>query len=427
MDKLIYAEIENQGEIDINAFRLIGATTKNESQIGYFGSGIKYALATALRTGVPIEVFSGSKKIEITTQKTEMRGQEFDVVCIDGVPTSITTQMGRDWKPWFIFREFYCNALDEGEAKLEVTEEVEGVEGKTRVYIGLVDEMKDVFANRDKYFAQRRLADYEAGGIKIYRPLLGESMIIYRKGIQVANREGQPIYDYDFTRLAINEAREASDWDITYEMVGFWCKHASQEMISALLNTEDVEKTLEFQMNWSTNSGANMGLAWNEILKDKIVIPYEHGGKFTDDLTTDNWVMLPWRLCQRLKLAFKDLKIRGFETAAEDLVEVPFRDREEKLVEEAVDFLKKSNQFDQIGKYPIKKAVLGKAVLGQVIGDTIYLSEKVFSEGRRTIVETLIEEYVHIHEEVYDRTRGMQDNLIKIIVNQMEEKEGINL
>jgi hypothetical protein len=46
-----YLLIENKGEIDINALILMGGTTKreDESKIGFFGSGNKYAIALLLR------------------------------------------------------------------------------------------------------------------------------------------------------------------------------------------------------------------------------------------------------------------------------------------------------------------------------------------------------------------------------------------
>src|SRR3990167_132326 len=124
----VYICIENSGEVDINAFRLLGASTKegDETKIGFFGSGIKYALAAALRMKIPVKVFSGIKEIKISTKKAKMRGESFDVICINGVPTGMTTRMGKDWESWFIFREFYCNAIDEGGNSLSTSNEPKG-------------------------------------------------------------------------------------------------------------------------------------------------------------------------------------------------------------------------------------------------------------------------------------------------------------
>ena len=49
-----WLKIGNSGEIESGAFRLIGACTKrgDDSMIGYFGSGLKYAMAVLLREGI---------------------------------------------------------------------------------------------------------------------------------------------------------------------------------------------------------------------------------------------------------------------------------------------------------------------------------------------------------------------------------------
>ena len=60
----MYLKISNKGNIDINAFRLMGASTKRGSdKIGFFGSGLKYGISTLLREGIGLRVFSGIEEI----------------------------------------------------------------------------------------------------------------------------------------------------------------------------------------------------------------------------------------------------------------------------------------------------------------------------------------------------------------------------
>ena len=49
-----YLKIVNKGEIYEKAFTLIGASTKrgDDSKIGFFGSGLKYAMAVLLRNEI---------------------------------------------------------------------------------------------------------------------------------------------------------------------------------------------------------------------------------------------------------------------------------------------------------------------------------------------------------------------------------------
>lgn len=421
--KMIYCKIQNNGEVDINAFRLMGATTKDgdDTKIGYFGSGIKYALASALRKNIPIKIFSGEKEIKVTTRNTKMRERTFSVICINGQPTSITTQIGKDWKDWFIFREFYCNAIDEGGQSLAVNDNPTGEKGKTTIYLGLEGEMKNVFDSLDKYFSFRREPLFNLSTGKVFNKI-GDNMTIYRKGIQVWN-ERDSIFDYDFNRISINEARETSDFQVEWELNKLWKYHANEQMISCLTHNQD---KYEFTMNWEL-SNDKFSNTWYEALKDKVIIPKEYGGYFADDLSNFH-VILPHKLCVALHNTFGNkLKIRGLQDKKAGIVELPMSDRETAMIKKGIEFLKTSNSFSDIEQFTIRMAVLENFTLGQVEDGIIYLSKDLFQDGQRKVIEVLIEEYIHAKKSVGDRTREMQNFLIKYIVSSLEEKSGIYL
>jgi len=65
-----HIKIVNKGEIPINSFVLMGATTKRDdsTKIGHFGSGLKYAIAVLMREKIPFRVFSGEKEVKFTTR-----------------------------------------------------------------------------------------------------------------------------------------------------------------------------------------------------------------------------------------------------------------------------------------------------------------------------------------------------------------------
>src|SRR5574343_1021192 len=112
----MWLKISNQGLIDPNALILMGASSKRDdvSKIGFFGTGIKYALAVLLRNNIAIKIYNGVKEIEVSTKTVSFRDKEYQQVFIDGRETSITTDIGPDWKIWYAIREIYCNAIDEG-------------------------------------------------------------------------------------------------------------------------------------------------------------------------------------------------------------------------------------------------------------------------------------------------------------------------
>ena len=104
----------NSGLIDLTAVRTLGVSVKEEGAIGYFGTGLKFAIATVLRNGGTLVIWRGRDRHEMGKASANVRGKDFDVVTMDGVELGFTTQLGRDWEPWMAFRELACNATDEG-------------------------------------------------------------------------------------------------------------------------------------------------------------------------------------------------------------------------------------------------------------------------------------------------------------------------
>jgi len=135
-----YLKIQSRGEIEKRAFTLIGNSTKrgDSSQIGMFGSGLKYAISALLRNNINFQVFSGTEEMKFSLKSEGFRGNDFQVICIDGQETSFTASMGGDdWdNPFAPIREIYSNALDEDEeAIIDEAYSVHGNEGTTSFYI----------------------------------------------------------------------------------------------------------------------------------------------------------------------------------------------------------------------------------------------------------------------------------------------------
>lgn len=81
-----YLQIRSKGEIDIQAFTLIGASTKtgDSSKIGMYGSGNKYAISSLLRQKINFKVFSGESEIVFSTSPNTFRDKAFDVILVNG-------------------------------------------------------------------------------------------------------------------------------------------------------------------------------------------------------------------------------------------------------------------------------------------------------------------------------------------------------
>src|SRR5690554_6101264 len=110
----------NPGVLDSRLITLFGASVKPNSTnpIGFFGTGLKYAIAVTLRLGGKIELHAGGETITISQQTTAIRDKQFSTIFMRDSKGStmlgFTTELGKTWEPWMAYRELLCNALDEG-------------------------------------------------------------------------------------------------------------------------------------------------------------------------------------------------------------------------------------------------------------------------------------------------------------------------
>lgn len=107
--------LQNPGLIDPRCISTIGVSVKEgENPIGFFGTGLKYAIAIVLRLGGEITIWRGTEPLRFSTKDAEIRGANFKIICMNDQELGFTTHLGEHWECWQAFRELYCNALDEG-------------------------------------------------------------------------------------------------------------------------------------------------------------------------------------------------------------------------------------------------------------------------------------------------------------------------
>ena len=406
-----WIEFSNKGEVPINAFKLLGASSKrnDSSKIGYFGTGLKYALAVLLREGVNFKVYSGDKEVNIGTRKTKFLDQLVTVITVNGEKTSITVEAGIDWELWFAVREIYSNTIDE-QGVMKLVAEVKPEAGHTKIYIEQDEKLSDLTDNWSKYFSNNRTAVFSSDSYKVLTKTDHNSLIVFRRGIRAYTNRTESLFDYDVDKLTINESRVArADYEARQRCAEALALCDTAEAIEHFAHSKDdvIEKQPEFWMYLFDDTLGQFSETWYEVFKDKRIVPSEYGGFYG---ITAGSVTLPEKLCKHLYAQFKDrLQIMG--ATKEAYV----------VVSDDVEFLRPAlTKLATVGfTHPIDRVKIAKfkdeGVLGLADNGLVLLSEKVKTPAHsNNILHILFEEIAHTKSGYSDNTREFQDYIIKL-------------
>lgn len=210
------------GEIPIRAFTHFGINSKPnaENPIGYFGTGLKYALAVLARIGWPVVIMRGRDKYTLELAPDEFRGKDFNFINLihendvvsERIELPYTTELGKNWDAWQIFRELYANTLDEGGA----ASIVEGsyrlpVTDATCILVG--GQMADEYKTREKTFLPEAKAALKDARIQIVER---SSKFLYYRGLRVVDLQKPSALTYNILRsVDLTEDRTAKfQWQI---------------------------------------------------------------------------------------------------------------------------------------------------------------------------------------------------------------------
>lgn len=413
IQKDTYILFENQGEVPVNAFKLLGASTKenDSSKIGFWGSGLKYAIAVLLRHKVKFRVFSGQKEIKISTRKTSLGDEQFDVITVNGSPTSITTRAGKDWDLWFAIREVHCNQIDEGNDKMKVTQDVSGEMGKTRVFVEINDKTKEIVDNYDKYFSFKRKPIYKNNGGSI----LQKTGSIYRRGVKANSNDHWTIFDYDLQNANINESRVfSSDAEVQYHMI-----EVLSECDDVYVISEICKKSDSFEQQTGMWSSFRLSKTWIDYLKTKEIVILSKSGYYSDSFH-ENTLILHDHFVNYLLSTYKEvLKFAHLKKDAENFVAPT--ERAKKNVSDAV--VKFANMGIDFKNIPIKFAIMDSDIYGEYKDGTIVIDITVANGGGMDLDMVLLEEWSHHKTGAADYTRKFQTFLLRNWLDQLLKNE----
>jgi hypothetical protein len=397
---------ENDGVIPISAIKTFGVSAKGtDDAIGFFGTGLKYAIAIFLRLHCRVSCVIGGERYDFITAREEIRGKEFDIVCM--LPNGgqveelgFTTELGKTWEPWMAFRELYCNTIDEGGSVRQV-DDLQQI-----MPPGLAQHKKTYFMVSGE--AADRVWESRHNTILISKPIvegpmanahIGPGEHLYYRGIRVSDNHRPAKYDYNIHRHC----------DLTEDRTIKYSFEARYAITSLILQSEDYD-----------------------FIRNAIVDTKDH---YEADLKFNETNMVPGETFLDVVGNLRSEKVRGINpTAVEYHREYrtkSFHPNESiELTKVEKQQLKRSIEVCRglgcdMEAYPIIVVdYLGQNILGQAENFHIYLSRRVFNMGTKMVAGTLYEEYIHIAEKLYDETRSMQNYLIDRLMTLYEENTG---
>lgn len=421
-----YLKIQNDGELDIRLVALMGGTTKanDKYKIGQFGTGLKYTLAYLFRNNIDFKIFVGETEVQLSIETEVIKEENFDIICINGNRTSITTRMGADWDAWMIIRELWCNALDEGGSVRGVVENVEGVEGKTIFFIQIDKDFQTVLDNWGNYFIHDNEPLWDGPNHRIYHG--GEKTRIYKQGVLIHTVDKPALFSYDVKTASINELREFKG--TTSAEIVRALKNTSPTVITHFLEnvTEDhYEGTMDYKWYESFGQVWRDTIGNAKIIHQKAVDTIKERGAEYDAAKT---IILPMKVYNFLTGEFKGIGALRTADKINEFYEIhsqPLADR----MNEVLAIL----EVCEYAIHPELKFIFGafgdKNIMGQINMDTkeVMLSDSLLEKSLFNFVAVIIEENEHFKSGFSDCTRNFQQHFINLFTKTMLDKNAVKL
>lgn len=406
----MFAVFENDGVLDTRLVTTLGTNVKtNESPIGYFGTGLKLALAVCARLNYPTYVqFGDGHTYMLRTQNDNVRGKDFSFINLSRLDDKLdialpfTTEFGKNWEPWMVLRELESNMRDEHGTLSYASVVPPPRQNVVRFIIGGEFATKCEEYRRYTFFD---LATTKMHSVRDYGDIgqpIGDGAVFYR-GIRVGNYKPMK-YSYNIIdSIDLTEDRTFKYYWQIESAVGKIIKRCTDSHIieDILLSPPDT---------WEADSN-------DFVLSEYYYNGEDEPGAFTTFRDTS------LRLYKHYPRLLNRHVYNIIRTALkEDRKHAPARTTTEQraMLRNAISIVHRCGydikRFKVVVTESTDQGKYGWCYFGE---DTIYLSPKVFEQGLECVVATLVEEFCHLDNGYTDNSRSMQDWLVRQLAMHM--------
>lgn len=369
----------NSGLIDLDVIRVMGVSIKTRANpIGYFGTGLKFAISTLLRTGHEITLTRGGETYRFTKRDTTIRGEQVSRVFMNDEALPFTTSLGKNWQVWQAYRELHSNTLDEAGTITDKETSADTVIAVTG------DDIQREFNNRGSIFLEGQpIAANEF--IEIYP---GKTHKVYYRGVRAGNMPEEMMFSYNILApMTLTEDRTFdSQYTVEWKLAALLPRIPHKGIHVDLLSGHDAwDQNLDFAMCGSPSQEfldaarenySNMNS--NQAAKKMVDRDVQKRGDFKPASLSDGEQ-------EKFLAAFPHLFKIGCTLSPEDV----------EIVE-----------------------TLGPNFMGifHKERNQIFLAKATLDWGLETVVATLYEEWLHKEYRYEDKTRPLQDFLFQRLV-----------
>ncbi len=274
---------KTKGKLDLRSIMTFGLNSKPNTghPIGFFGTGLKYAIAVLTRHKIPVVIYIDGRKWAITTEDSVFRDKTVTEVFLERHRTLLppqvrklpfTTELGKTWELWQAFRELYSNTLDEkGEAYVSDSstyQDEQMYRGGTCICVRSEAFVQEFF-DKDKTFLPDGLSQREGSeAVQIFdRP----SRHIYYRGIRVLDlaEEEQSSLTYNIlSTIELTEDRTAkSKWDVQYVIQSTVAQLEDRNRIEKVVTSP--KRSFEGSMSFYSAPSTTFLDVTNEVIASK--------------------------------------------------------------------------------------------------------------------------------------------------------------
>ncbi len=384
-------------------FTMGASVKKTKSPIGFFGTGLKYAIAVTLRHGGSIKIETNNYKYQFETHKQDLRGEEQTMIrCVRSSATEsghymrcpMTAEYGKNWEPWMVMRELWSNTQDENGIvwDRESLVETDLHEEWTLITVDC-EEVYTAWEDRRAYLLDTttRKPLYSNGLVEVYS---GRNNSLFYRGICVA--DVKTAFTYNFKSLGgnvLSENRTIDASNVRSTIAYAMCECDDEIILDRYFEAACTLNTYESGMHfnyWSlvretTQEYANAAVAAvkNNVLTAPTALK-EAVWEYKKNHETESFYK---------PISLNMDMVRRYEHITSQLLDVGFDLTPFKV------YFTKDMPPEQYGAAFTKTKTI-------VLNINMTLAH---DNWQRQTMCSLIEEYIHLTYEVRDESRGMQE------------------